>query len=157
MDAIRPHNPKVAGSNPAPAIGRKPRKSRGFRLFWGADKGTQNGPWGNVSFERRSRRPISWAPRPPAFGRDKYMPLVEKAPDPERDLIWMEGSPRDPDRFSYMRWKIKTIPERLAKDGPVARRIGQQWAVLVQTQWEHNFRPGSQRRPRSRRTMSRSR
>ena len=77
-----------------------------------------------------------------ALAREHYMPLAENAPDPERDLIWVQGfSPKDPDKFGYMKWKIKTIPERLAQDGPVAQRIGQQWAVLVHTQWEHNFRP----------------
>jgi hypothetical protein len=34
MDEIRPHNPKVAGSNPAPAISRKPRKC-GVFVFLG--------------------------------------------------------------------------------------------------------------------------
>jgi hypothetical protein len=77
-----------------------------------------------------------------ALAREHYMPLVENAPDPERDLIWVQGfSPKDPDKFGYMRWKIRTIPDRLATDGPVAQRIGQQWAVLIHTQWEHNFRP----------------
>ncbi len=77
-----------------------------------------------------------------ALAREHYMPLAENAPDPERDLIWVQGfSPNDPDKFGYMKWKIKTLPERLAQDGPVAQRIGQQWAVLVHTQWEHNFGP----------------
>jgi len=77
-----------------------------------------------------------------ALAHEHYMPLAENAPDPERDLIWVQGfSPKDPDKFGYMKWKIKTIPERLAQDGPVAQRIGQQWAVLIHTQWEHNFRP----------------
>src|SRR3954470_14730055 len=31
--ARRAHNPKVAGSNPAPAIGRKPAYQAGFRVF----------------------------------------------------------------------------------------------------------------------------
>lgn len=50
-----PHNPKVAGSNPAAAIGRKPRKCGGFGLSRDADKRVQNSPWGNkwgnTSFE----------------------------------------------------------------------------------------------------------
>lgn len=76
-----------------------------------------------------------------ALAREKYQPLVDNAPDPERYLIWVNGSPKDLGNFGYMRWQIKTIPERLAADGPLAQRLGQQWAVLVHTQWEHAFRP----------------
>jgi hypothetical protein len=36
------HNPKVAGSNPAPAISRSPLTG-GFRRFWGADKSLKKG------------------------------------------------------------------------------------------------------------------
>lgn len=39
-----------------------------------------------------------------------------------------------------MSWPIKSLPERLADDGPVAEQLGQQWLVLVCTEWEDHYR-----------------
>jgi hypothetical protein len=63
------------------------------------------------------------------------------APDPEADLLFGEGPPDDPDTIARRLWKIGEIPQQLAKDGPVAQRLGQQWAVMIYAQWEHSFRP----------------
>jgi hypothetical protein len=64
-----------------------------------------------------------------------------KESDPEQEVLFGAGNPNDPNSLSYGRWKIGSIEKRLADNGPVAKHLGQQWAVLVTSQWEHVFRP----------------
>lgn len=61
--------------------------------------------------------------------------------DPEADYFVGRGAPGTPESLAYLRWQIGSIPARLADDGPVAAQLGQQWAILIYTQWEHNYRP----------------
>lgn len=73
--------------------------------------------------------------------REHFGVLLADAPDPTQDFLIGHGDPSDPETRAYQRWRIDSIPGRLAEGGPVAEQLGQQWAVLIYAQWEHNFRP----------------
>lgn len=68
--------------------------------------------------------------------REFFVPLLADAPDPDLDLIIGHGDPNEADTLGYQRWRIGDVAERLAEDGPVARDLGMQWAVMVAAQWE---------------------
>src|SRR4051794_17763831 len=63
--ARRAHNPKVAGSNPAPAIGRKPAHQAGFRVLGDLRIGQKTlwgNAWGNTRSQRGRFQPLHRAP-----------------------------------------------------------------------------------------------
>lgn len=68
------------------------------------------------------------------------LPTVPGA-DPDASLLVGEGDPGAAGgALAYMSWPIKSLPERLADDGPVAEQLGQQWLVLVCTECEDHYR-----------------
>src|ERR1700735_12203 len=73
--------------------------------------------------------------------RDQMASNLAAAPNPEADLLFGEGPPDNTDTIGRRLWKIGEVQEKLSADGPVAQRLGQQWAVMVYAQWEHSFRP----------------
>lgn len=74
------------------------------------------------------------------FLPDKLLPLLSHG-DPGQDFLVGRTDPDDPDAFAYQSWKIGDIPGKLAEEGPIVRALGQQWVVMVGTQWEDEFRP----------------
>jgi hypothetical protein len=73
--------------------------------------------------------------------REHLASLLAEAPDPDADFIVGHGDPNTPEGLGYQRWRVGSIPDRLADGGIVARQLGQQWAVLVASRWEHEYRP----------------
>ena len=73
--------------------------------------------------------------------RESLMKHLADAPNPDANLLIGHGDPNEQGSLAYQRWPIRSIPKLLADDGPVAERLGQQWVVLIFTQWEHNYRP----------------
>jgi hypothetical protein len=75
-------------------------------------------------------------------GISKMEELAETLPAPRPDSsLWIgHGDPND-EGFAYQSWQIRTLKERLSPDGPVVRALGQQWVVMVASEWNDNFRP----------------
>lgn len=61
--------------------------------------------------------------------------------NPDAHVILSTGERGDKDAIGYARWQVKTFPARLAKDGPIAEQFGHQWAIVIHSRWEHDFRP----------------
>jgi hypothetical protein len=62
------------------------------------------------------------------------------APQPDSTLFVGHGDPNAEDGFAYQRWPIRSLPERLAPEGPVVRALGQQWGVMVAALWNDHYR-----------------
>ena len=73
--------------------------------------------------------------------RQTLEPHLTDPVNPSADFLSGHGDPQTADAVGYQRWRIDTVLERLADDGPVARALGRQWAVMVASVWEHDFRP----------------
>jgi hypothetical protein len=64
-------------------------------------------------------------------------PRTAENPDPS--IYLGIGDPNLSDD-KYARFKASDLPGLLARGGPVAIQLGQQWAVFVYAEWEHSFR-----------------
>lgn len=73
--------------------------------------------------------------------RDHFLPQLWNLSVPPVSMTFGRGDPEDPESVGFHTWPAVELKERLAEDGTVARQLGQQWIVLLDVQWEHNFRP----------------
>lgn len=62
------------------------------------------------------------------------------APSADSTLYVGHGDPDTDEGFAYQRWLIRSLPERLAPEGPVIRALGQQWLVTVAALWNDHYR-----------------
>jgi hypothetical protein len=58
----------------------------------------------------------------------------------ESALFVGHGDPNSAQGFSYQRWRLDTLPQRLGPEGDVVRALGQQWVVMVASQWNDHYR-----------------
>jgi hypothetical protein len=63
-----------------------------------------------------------------------------EAPKPDSTLFIGYGDPNSEEGLAYQRWPIRTLEERLSPEGPVVRALGQQWIVMVASQWNDHYR-----------------
>jgi len=66
-------------------------------------------------------------------------PRSPKNPDP--DVYMGIGDPNVAGSTTYASAKLSELRWQLADNGPVITSLGQQWAVLVDAEWEEHFRP----------------
>jgi hypothetical protein len=67
-------------------------------------------------------------------------PVVAAAPSHDSTLFVGHGDPNSDAGFSYQRWPLRSLLDRLDADGPVVRQLGQQWVVMVASQWNDHYR-----------------
>lgn len=69
--------------------------------------------------------------------------ILEIQPDnrtQESKLFVDLGNPNSAEGFAYQRWRLDELPKQLDTDGPTVRAIGQQWVVMVASQWNDHYR-----------------
>jgi hypothetical protein len=58
----------------------------------------------------------------------------------ESTMFIGHGDPNSPEGFAYQRWRLDELPNQLHADGPIVRALGQQWVVMVASQWNDHYR-----------------
>jgi hypothetical protein len=64
--------------------------------------------------------------------------ILEVEPEnrtPDSKMFIGHGDPNSRAGFAYQRWSLDELPDQLHPDGPVVRSLGQQWIVMVASQW----------------------
>ncbi len=57
----------------------------------------------------------------------------------DSSLFLGHGDPNQ-DGAAHLRWRFSELPDHLAVDGTIGRALGQQWIVMVATEWGDHYR-----------------
>lgn len=76
------------------------------------------------------------------MGIAAMLSVAEDLPTPQPDSTSFvgHGDPNTDEGFAYRCWPTRSLPERLAPEGPVVRALGQQWLVMVAALWNNHYR-----------------
>jgi hypothetical protein len=74
----------------------------------------------------------------PPWAAEQYASLA--SPSPDSSMFIGEGDP-NADGVAHLRWRFAELPGHLdPEEGTIPRALGQQWIVMVATEWGENYR-----------------